>query len=163
MYKLFATVLLGHVRDTLDRLQPWEQAGFRSSYSHADHVHTLRLLAEKASEWGETLWVASLDLEKAFDKVFHEAVFSSLLETSVEVDVINALRSVYSDLSAYVQLDPGQRSRAFAILRGVRQGDPLSPILFINVLQKFCSHCRRNGKGRDEDRLLGLGATSLAG
>ncbi len=35
-------------------------------------------MAEKAEEWGETLWVASLDMEKAFDRCswtyLHEAL-----------------------------------------------------------------------------------------
>ncbi len=77
----------------------------------------------------------SLDLEKAFDKVFREVVFGSLFGTGVETDVIQCLQSLYSDLTAFVQLEPGNRSRPFPILRGVRQGDPLSPILFINVLR----------------------------
>ena len=80
------------------------------------------------------MWTASLDLEKAFDKVLHDRVFGSLLGTGVEIEVVAALQSLYQDLSAYVQLERGNQSRLFPILRGVRQGDPLSPILFINVL-----------------------------
>ena len=135
MYKLFATILLARVRDILDRYQSFEQAGFRSSYSCNDHVHALRLLAEKAAEWGETVWAASLDLEKAFDKVLHDVVFGSLSGTGVETDVIHCLQSLYSDLTAFVQLELGNRSESFPLLRGVRQGDPLSSSLFINVLR----------------------------
>lgn len=87
------------------------------------------------SEWGETIWAASLDIEKAFDKVFHDVVFGSLLGTGVETDVIHCLQSLYSDLTAYIKLEPGNRSRLFQLMRGVRQGDPLSTILFINVLR----------------------------
>ena len=155
MYKLFATVLLGRIRRVLDRLQPLEQAGFRASFSCSDHVHTLRLLAEKASEWGQTLWVASLDLEKAFDKVLHDHVFDSLLGTGVEVEVIQTLRKVYSDMCAYVQLEPGNRSRTFSILRGVRQGDPLSPILFINVLRKVLSEVAENWEQKKRGSIVG--------
>ena len=82
-------LLLGRIRETLDRLQPYDQAGFRSSFGCSDHVHALRQLAEKAAGWGQTEWAASLDLEKAFDKVLHSFVFGSLAGTGVETDVIN--------------------------------------------------------------------------
>ena len=45
------------------------------------------------------------------------------------------MQVLYSDLSAYVQLEPDQRSRNFVIPRGVRQGDPLPPVSFVNVLR----------------------------
>ncbi len=34
----------------------------------------MRMMAEKSDEWGEEVWAASLDLEKAFDKVYHSSV-----------------------------------------------------------------------------------------
>ena len=45
-----------------------EPGGFHSC---SDIMMFMRLVAEKAEEWGEEIWAASLDLEKAFDKVYH--------------------------------------------------------------------------------------------
>ena len=67
--KLFSTVLLGRVGRLLDSLQDPEQGGFRPDYSCSDIIMFMRMVAEKADEWGEEVWAASLDLEKAFDKV----------------------------------------------------------------------------------------------
>ena len=67
--KLFNVILLGRIGPVLESLQDPEQGGFRPDYSCSDMVLFARMIAEKAEEWGEEVWAASLDLEKAFDKV----------------------------------------------------------------------------------------------
>ena len=123
---------MSRIGKQLDGLQDPEQAGFRPDYSCSDIVMFMRMIAEKADEWGEEVWAASLDLEKAFDKVYHASVISSLSEADVTPEVLRYLLSAYRRQTAYASLD-GAKSRIFDILRGVRQGDPLSPLLFNNV------------------------------
>ena len=72
--KLFSGILLARCKHLLDRLQGPEQAGFRADYSCSDIVMFLRMLPEKSEQWGQRVWVASLDLEKGFDKLFHASV-----------------------------------------------------------------------------------------
>ena len=68
-------------------------------------------LWQKRLQRGETLWFASLDLEKTFDKVFFEYVYNSLMGTGVPAEIIGAIETIYEDLSAYVQLEPNNESR----------------------------------------------------
>jgi len=133
MAKLFSIVLLNRVRAQLNNLQPYEQAGFRPGYSCNEEVHFLRLLAEKADEWSETLWIASLDLEKAFDKVLRSSVFMALEDAGVEVYILYAIWRIYEQQRAKVSVDRHTVSELFDVVCGVRQGDPLSPLLFNNV------------------------------
>jgi hypothetical protein len=100
------------------------------------------MVAEKAEEWGEEVWIASLDLEKAFDKVLHGSVFACLMEAHVQRDIIHVLWALYGKQTAYVQLNGKLRSRVFLLLRGVRQGDPLSPLLFNNVTRHIYADLR---------------------
>jgi hypothetical protein len=149
--KLFSGVLLARIGSSLDSLQGVEQGGFRPDYSCSDIIMFMRMMAEKADEWGEEVWAASLDLEKAFDKVYHSSVLDSLEDAGVESDIISFLGRLYGQQKAYVCLDSATRSRLIDILRGVRQGDPMSPILFNNVTRQVFQALKekwsREGRG----------------
>lgn len=133
--KLYSMLVLSRVKTAIDKALPVEQAGFREGMGCADHIHAVRMCAEKAEEWGCTVSAASLDLEKAFDKVFSEAVEDSFESIDMDAGYIDAIADVYADLVLTVNLNNSINSREVAVERGVRQGDPLSTKLFINVLR----------------------------
>ena len=51
MYKLFTKIITTRLEKKLDENQPREQAGFRSKYSTADHIHAINQLKEKCREY----------------------------------------------------------------------------------------------------------------
>ena len=159
MCKLFSGILLGRIKQLLDSLQGVEQAGFRPDYSCSDIIMFLRMISEKAEEWGEEVWAASLDLEKAFDKLYHASVIKYLCEAGVDHDASRILWSIYQQQSAYVSLD-GVASRMFDICRGVRQGDPLSPILFNNVTRVIFDKLKSKW-AREERGIIVCGGNGL--
>ena len=87
-------LLLSRLKEATDKALLVEQAGFREGMGCADHIHAERMCAEKAQEWGCTVWAASLDLEKAFDKVFPEAVQDSLVSTELHHGYIDAITDI---------------------------------------------------------------------
>ena len=134
--KLYSTVILRRIQEILESTQIDTQFGNRKGRGCSDAVHILRQVVEKSIEWGETLWAAALDVEKAFDRAHHLQILKALIEENVDADIVMGLRRMYTRLQGYVQMWPGACSGDFGIGRGVRQGDPLSPILFGLVMKR---------------------------
>lgn len=156
--KLYSRVVLGSMAEKIESLRTPEEIGFRRNYQCSGLIHVLRLLGEKANEWGETVWMASLDLEKAFDKLVHTAVFTGLRRAGIDNTTVEAIRELYTNQTAYVQLDEHTKSRLIDILRGVRQGDLMSPALFANSVRA----CMETLRAKWEKEQLGttIGADS---
>ena len=134
VYKLFAMILLARMTSVLEQCQPEEQNGMRKNRGCNDHIHTLRLLAETAEEWGDTVWSASLDMEKAFDSISHGSVFQGLAWAGLGEGYCNFLKDLYARMTTCIAFTSDWKSTAVELQRGARQGDPLSPIIFITVL-----------------------------
>ena len=74
--------------------------------------------------------MASVDFSKAFDSVWHSALFHKLLSLKLPPCFVLWVHSFLSDRRAKVQVG-GSHSRSFCIRRGVPQGSVLGPVLFI--------------------------------
>ena len=83
---------------------------------------------------GIPVWVVSLDLSKAFDRVHWPALWKSLLEQGISEHMVWMISKLYDEQFGEVIGSSG-RSRKFNSTGGVRQGCVLSPRLFCAVLQ----------------------------
>ena len=133
LYKLFARLLYNRLEPHLDRYQTADQAGFRHDYSTDDHLFTTTILHERSQEWKLPLWVSAVDFKKAFDTIDHYHLWQALRNQQVPVPYIRMLQSLYSQQTATVKTD--RLSKEFNIERGVKQGDPLSSLLFNALLE----------------------------
>ena len=83
------------------------------------------------SSWLEGAWyMCFVDLEKAFDRVLRVVLWGVLREYGVPDPLIGAVRSLYDRCQSLVHI-AGSKSDAFPVRVGLRQGCPMSPILFI--------------------------------
>ncbi|GFO07114.1 endonuclease-reverse transcriptase [Plakobranchus ocellatus] len=119
----------------LDENQPREQAGFRKKFSTTDHLQALNQLIEKCNEYNLPLCLGFIDYEKAFDSVEHETIVQALRKVNINENYITMIENICKRATAKIHID-NQISEAFEIQRGVRQGDPISPKLFITVIEQ---------------------------
>ena len=71
-----------------------------------------------------------LDVEKAFDRVWHAGLLNKLKKLKMKPYLIRWIASFLSDRTIYIKTG-NSFSDPFSPLFGVPQGSPLSPILFI--------------------------------
>ena len=134
LYKLFSRMLCNRIQSTIFDFQSPDQAAYRPGFSTADHLLSLTLLLESAREWQQDLWLGLVDFEKAFDKVDHTALWKALDVAGVDGAYAHMLRKLYAGQMASVSA--GVKSRQFSLQQGVKQGDPISGLLFIAVMEQ---------------------------
>jgi hypothetical protein len=81
--------------------------------------------------------ILKLDFEKAFDKVEHEAIIQMLQHKGFPQKWLKWIRDILVSGTSSILLN-GVSGKVFHCKKGVRQGDPLSPLLFVltaNLLQ----------------------------
>ena len=132
-YKVYASLLQTRIADTIDRALMKTQYGFRKSRSTVIPLACIRRICERAEASNDELHLVFLDWAKAFDKVLHEELFWALDNLAFPPQYINAVRALYSDPQFVVKIQ-GTCSNWHTQHRGIRQGCPLSPYLFICVM-----------------------------
>ena len=66
---VFGYLIPGCVEEILEAKQPPEQHGLRPGRRLEEHLLTANLLLDKAAAAGITVWIVSVDLSRAFDRV----------------------------------------------------------------------------------------------
>ena len=104
-------------------------------------LFVLRRLSEKFRAKNKKLLFVFVDLEKAFDRVPREVIRFALRRKGVPEYLVNGVMSLYKGCKTAVSVD-GELSSSFFVKVGVHQGSPLSPLLFIMVMDVLTENVR---------------------
>ena len=85
--------------------------------------------------------IISIDTEKAFDKIQHRFMIKTLQKAGIEGTCLNMIKAIYDKPTANIILN-GEKLKAFPLKSGIRQGCPLSPLLFNIVLEVLATTVR---------------------
>lgn len=112
---------------------PQNQTGFRKGLCVMDNIYVLNYLVNRqlGIRKGD-LAALFVDLKAAFDSVDRKVLIETMTERGIREGLIERVEEIMRETRSRVRLGGGVGER-FLAGRGVKQGCPLSPLLF-NVL-----------------------------
>ena len=131
MLKVFSKVVTQRVTRIAENcgLLCKEQAGFRSLEECVGQASALLEISQRRRNLGRETWVCFIDLKKAYDTVPHAFLLKKLRDMGIGGHLQAYLRELYCGQSMGVKIGT-DTSDVFPYEIGVRQGCPISPILF---------------------------------
>ena len=133
--------------------------GFFNIHKSTNVIHHIHKLKDKNH------MIISVDAEKAFKKIQHQFMIKTLQKVSIQGTYLNIIKTIYNKPTASIVLN-GEKLKPFPLRSGKRQGCPLSPLLFIIVLEVLATAIREEKKlkgiqSRKEEVKLSLFADDM--
>ena len=119
------------------------QGGFRRGRRTEDNLIMLERLIEMVKGRKEEIFVAFLDMEKAYDRVNRKKLFEVMRCYGVHEKLVRLIERIYDGSMVKFELEKVTTGWCKSD-SGVRQGCPLSPLLFniyVRELGKVISNC----------------------
>ena len=130
--KLITSLLNERLRSRVHKLKliSKNQIGFQPSARTSDHLLTLKSIVKKYVTIGEKkLYACFIDFKKAFDSIWHMGLFHKLKEIGLNGELLSLIENIYKNTRCSVR-NNNYITQFFDFGKGVRQGCPLSPLLF---------------------------------
>eukprot|EP00253_Pinus_taeda_P009011 PITA_09011 len=152
IYKIITSMMARRLKPLLDKLISAEQTGFVEGRKILDGlivtqevIHSLKVKKQKGM-------MIKLDLSKAYDRLSWNYLGKVLESFGFSRRWIDWIHSLISSPNFSILVN-GTPSKTFTASRGIRQGDPLSPFLFILATEGLGRFIK---KEREANRIKGL-------
>jgi retron-type reverse transcriptase len=146
-YKIFTRVLTSKMTKVVDRLIASNQTAFIKARYILESVVTAHEILHSVHHNKSQGFVLKLDYEKAYDKVNWEFLINILEKRGFGGKWIDWIRCILHRGSMGLTINNSE-GQFFQTGKGLRQGDPLSPILFnlvVDVLSRMLQKATNRG------------------
>ena len=131
------------MKSVLPKLICEDQTGFMQNRYIGDNIRLINDLIDYVNRQNIPGMLVNIDFEKAFDSIDWNFMFKVLKAFGFGEGIIKWIRTFYAGIQSAVIVN-GHTSSWFPIQRGCRQGDPISPYLFILCVEILGVMIREN-------------------
>uniref|UniRef100_A0A670JU33 Reverse transcriptase domain-containing protein n=1 Tax=Podarcis muralis TaxID=64176 RepID=A0A670JU33_PODMU len=143
-YKIFTGILANRMKNILLDYIHGDQSGFLPGRQMKDNIRNIINIIEYLSAKSDKQAIlVFVDAEKAFDNTNWDFLLKHLEYMEVGTEFLNGIRAIYTQQKAKLIIN-NVVSEEIKIEKGTRQGCPLSPLLFITVLEVLLNSLRQN-------------------
>ena len=125
--KLFDIVMLRRFRKWFKPADG--QTAYQTKRGSADHVFLLRCMSQHAKRLKQKLFLIAIDFDGAFDRVCRSMLTKKLCLFGAGIIFTTCLASIYMSTDNIIYR--GKSNVRFKLYSGIKQGLPLSPLLFL--------------------------------
>ena len=129
-YKILSSTIASRLKNKLQNIIHTDQTGFLKGRYIGENVRNVIDIIDYIEKENMSGIILTIDYEKAFDKIEWNFIFKTLKYFNFGNAFINLVKLLYTDISSCC-VNNGWSTQFFSLSRGVRQGCPLSPYLFI--------------------------------
>jgi hypothetical protein len=140
-YKIFTKAIATRLTEVAPSIIHPDQAGFIRGRSIFDQIEQTATTINYARLKGVNGAIVALDQEKAYDKILHPYLWEVLERFGFPEEMINTIKTLYRNAPTSIMVN-GVISDPFLVTRGVRQGDPMSCILFDVSIEPLAANIR---------------------
>ena len=144
-YKIASAVIANRIKKVLPSIISHTQKGFLKNRSMAENTRLIYDIIDKLNSNKQGGLLLLIDFEKAFDSVEWNFLDEALKFFNFGESIRRWVKTFYKNINSSI-LYNGHCSNSFSVSRGVRQGDPLSPYLFIICAELLADAIKQNGQ-----------------
>ncbi|KAL1937522.1 hypothetical protein VTO73DRAFT_13108 [Trametes versicolor] len=142
-YKIMTKTLAMKLAELAPVLIHPDQAGFVPGRRIFDHIQLSKMVMAYTEAEEINGAIVALDQEKAYDRIDHSYLWATLEHMNFPDTFINTVKRLYERAMSCVMVN-GTKSTSYRIRRGVRQGDPMSCLLFDFAIEPLACALRQS-------------------
>jgi hypothetical protein len=135
--KVFTRLLNARLKPVLSTRISSQQLGFMPGRFIADHGVTLQAISMIATHSRSSTVALLLDQEKAYDRINPEYLAQIMEEFGIPQSITTCITTLFFSTEVQINVNGHITSQPLQQQRGLRQGDPLSPLLFNIAFDPF--------------------------